>query len=121
MNFLDAAVTRQIGAEVALDLAGTQLVVQGAGAASTALGVRPEHLKVGQDHGSDIGTMTVTHVEQLGGQTIVYGRFADQQQVVATLDGQKSVQAGQQLPLRADLAQCHVFDAAGRRFDAQAA
>ena len=121
MNFLDTSVIRRIGDEVALDLAGTQLVVQGAGTGSTALGVRPEHLKVGRDHGDAIGTMTVTHVEQLGGQTIVYGRFADQQPVVATLDGQQSVHAGQQLPLSADLAQCHVFDAAGRRFGARAA
>ena len=105
---------------MALDLAGTQLVVEGAREA-TSLGVRPDHLKVGAEHGTALGSMTVTHVEQLGGQTIVYGRFPDQQQIVATLDGQKSVQSGDELRLSADLAQCHVFDATGRRFAAQAA
>ena len=119
MNFLEASVSRRIGKEVELDLAGTQLVLRNDDA--VAFGVRPEHLKVGADCGTSLGQMTVTHVEQLGGQTIVYGRFPDHQQIVATLDGQRSVTTGDQLPLSADLAQCHVFDAEGRRAAALAA
>ncbi|WP_299847386.1 sn-glycerol-3-phosphate ABC transporter ATP-binding protein UgpC [uncultured Paracoccus sp.] len=119
MNFLETSISRRIGSDVALDLAGTQLVLRNGDAA--ALGVRPEHLKVGADRGTSLGQMTVTHVEQLGGQTIVHGRFPDQQPIVATLEGQNSVEAGDLLPLSADLAQCHVFDAEGRRAAALAA
>ncbi|MBD9527158.1 ABC transporter ATP-binding protein [Paracoccus sp. PAR01] len=124
MNFLEARVLSS-GGDLALDLAGTSVRLPGYGGrgleATASLGVRPEHLRVGSDQGADLGAMTVTHVEQLGGQTIVYGRLSDGQQIVATLDGQQSVQAGQELPLRVDLARCHVFDADGRRVAARAA
>ena len=124
MNFLDAKVAGRNGAGVTLDLAGAQVTVGDVGARGAqtlCLGVRPEHLEVNSGAGTALGTMSVTHVEQLGGQTIVYGRLKDRQPIIATLDGQKSVAAGDELTVSTDLARCHVFDADGRRVAARAA
>ncbi|ANH06825.1 ABC transporter ATP-binding protein [Shinella sp. HZN7] len=123
MNFLNVSVDGRAGEAVTLDLAGTKLAVRGIDARpeGLCLGVRPEHLDVGSDRGTPLGAMIATHVEQLGGQTIVYGSLKDRQPIVATLNGQKSVRAGEELRLTADLAQCHVFDAGGRRVAVQSA
>ena len=117
MNFLNVAIEGHDDGTATLDLAGTKLAISGidARAAGLCIGVRPEHLDVDAGQGKPLGTMTATHVEQLGGQTIVHGTLGDGQQIVATLNGQKSVKTGQELALSADLARCHVFDADGRR------
>ena len=120
MNFVDAAVISRDGQGMVLDLAGTQVSLPATGARDDQLcfGVRPEHLHVNSTAGTPLGRMTVTHVEHLGGQTIVYGTVPNGQPIIAMIDGQQAVATGDQLNISADLAHCHLFDAEGCRIAA---
>ena len=75
------------------------------------LGVRPEDMTV-----SDGGELsaTVEVVEQLGGETIVYGRLADGQALTAKLAGQAGVRAGDRLSFTLAQERLQLFDATGR-------
>ncbi|MCA0344426.1 ABC transporter ATP-binding protein [Shinella sp. 838] len=75
------------------------------------LGVRPEDMTV-----SDGGELsaTVEVVEQLGGETIVYGRLADGQALTAKLAGQAGVRAGDRLSFTLAQERLQLFDAMGR-------
>ena len=75
------------------------------------LGVRPEDMTV-----SDGGELsaTVEVVEQLGGETIVYGRLADGQALVAKLAGQAGIRTGDRLSFTLAHERLQIFDAAGR-------
>lgn len=123
MNFLDVGIVGRDGGAMTVSLAGTTLTIPGIDvrADRLCLGVRPEHIEVGSGSSTSLGTMIATHVEQLGGQTIVYGALTDKQPIVATINGQKSVRPGEELVLSADLAQCHIFDTDGKRVALQSA
>ena len=116
MNFIEARVIGSDARSVAIELGDTALTLGANGwQGALTFGVRPEHLRVNSDQGTALGAMTVTHVEHLGGQTIVHGHLAGAQPIIATLDGQQSIAAGEELRLSADLTKCHIFDAEGRR------
>lgn len=53
-------------------------------------------------------------VEQLGGETIVYGRLADGQALTAKLAGQAGVRAGDRLSFTLAQERLQLFDAMGR-------
>ncbi|MBA8880998.1 ABC transporter ATP-binding protein [Phyllobacterium myrsinacearum] len=118
MNFFDVTVTRQQAGTTTLGLAGTNIVVPKIDTtvdAKLCLGIRPEHITNDAKDGVALADLTVTHVEHLGGQTIVYGRMADGQSINVTLDGQRTVHPKDTLKVGATLDNCHFFDAAGQR------
>ncbi|CAN7373339.1 sn-glycerol-3-phosphate ABC transporter ATP-binding protein UgpC [Bosea sp. LjRoot90] len=81
------------------------------------LGVRPEHVVAGGTAEIDLGTLTIVHVEQLGGQTIAYGRLADGQAFNVVLEGQRRISAGDSLPIGTMAGGCHLFGNDGLRLN----
>jgi len=73
------------------------------------LGVRPEHVVAGGTAEIDLGALAIVHVEQLGGQTIAYGRLPDGQALNVVLEGQRRISAGDSLPVGAMAGGCHLF------------
>jgi multiple sugar transport system ATP-binding protein len=121
MNFLDVVVKSDKRDNATLDLAGRSIELAGAvGQAQgvkLSLGVRPEHLTTGDEANISLGKLSIIHVEQLGGQTIAYGRLADGQSLTVSLEGQRRIKAGDVLEAGIASQNCHLFDAVGRRVD----
>jgi multiple sugar transport system ATP-binding protein len=119
MNFLDVVVKSDKRDNATLDLAGSSIELAGAvgqaQGAKLSLGVRPEHLTTGDEADISLGKLSIIHVEQLGGQTITYGRLADGQSLTVSLEGQRRIKAGETLNVGIAADHCHLFDAQGRR------
>ncbi|WP_312366450.1 sn-glycerol-3-phosphate ABC transporter ATP-binding protein UgpC [Ensifer sp.] len=119
MNFLDVSVTGHRDNEAVLGLAGADVAVPMAERASIgatlSLGVRPEHIRVKGASGIHLGTLTITHIEHLGGQTIVYGRLPDKQSLIVAMEGQSLLGTGETLSVSIAPEHCHLFDAEGHR------
>ncbi len=81
------------------------------------LGIRPEHVVTEGAAEIDLGALAIIHVEQLGGQTIAYGRLADGQPLNVVLEGQRRINAGDSLPVGAMAAGCHLFASDGLRLN----
>ena len=81
------------------------------------LGVRPEHVITGGTPEIDLGPLAIVHVEQLGGQTIAYGRLADGQALNVVLEGQRRISAGDSLPVGVMAEGCHLFADDGLRLN----
>ncbi|SMR82088.1 carbohydrate ABC transporter ATP-binding protein, CUT1 family [Aliiroseovarius halocynthiae] len=75
------------------------------------IGVRPEDLRLADDGALSV---TVNHVEKLGGDTNVIAHAGDQR-ITARLFGQHDIAAGQQLQFGYDSARAYRFDDAGHR------
>ena len=116
MNLLKVELANSHGGAATFTLAGTQLslpVPIAPGATGITVGVRPEHLVLGDARGLSLGNMQVTHVEQLGGSAFVYGSLSDGQLLTLSLAGQQAIHAGEHIPINIDAALCHVFNAEG--------
>ena len=79
------------------------------------LGIRPEHIGIGEGPGQSLGEAQVDLVEHLGGSTVLHvrPRFGHEPLTVV-LPGQHSCRTGDVVPLRIDSADCHFFDGEGR-------
>ncbi len=86
---------------------------------AVTLGIRPEHLDVVAGDAADV-TVTLDLVEQLGGETCLYGSRADAPSLTVRSEGQCALRRGADLPLRLRREHIHLFDADGRarRLDA---
>lgn len=121
MNFLEAKARGRSDTGLLMDLAGGQVELPGQHAAAEGqkitLGVRPEHLEIaaaGTTGGIDLGEVKIIHVEQLGGQTIAYGKLGEQPMTVS-LDGQRKISAGEAIHVGIAPQNCHLFDENGQR------
>jgi multiple sugar transport system ATP-binding protein len=74
------------------------------------LGVRPEHLQVGDD-GQLKGKVLVA--ERLGGSTFLYVTVEDQPTLTIEADGENPARAHDQLSIKIDGASCHLFTESG--------
>ena len=87
------------------------------GLSSDKLGIRPEHL--GLDHGASAGTDRipgrVSHVEKLGGETLVYVNTQDHGLLTVRMFGEHDFAVDGAVTLRIDPARGFHFDAEGRR------
>ncbi|OOG63165.1 sugar ABC transporter ATP-binding protein [Sinorhizobium sp. A49] len=119
MNFLDVSVVGRRDDGVVIGLAGADvavpLVERAKIGATLGLGVRPEHIRANGAGGTHLGTLTITHIEHLGGQTIVYGRLPDKQALIVAMEGQTLLNTGETLSVSIAPEHCHLFDADGRR------
>ncbi len=71
------------------------------------VGIRPNSVSLSEDGPVKI---EVRSVEQLGGESYVYGSLKDGTQVTVHLSGQISAQVGQTLGIDLDLSNVHLFD-----------
>ena len=85
------------------------------GPAGQTLGIRPEHLQIAD--GGRIGA-TVTHVENLGGDTNVLAHLPDETLITVRLFGQHRIEPESAITLDFDDAQAYHFDAEGARLRA---
>ena len=108
MNFLTAT-----AAGTGLSVAGSPLALPRAVAGATTLGVRPEHITLGEGSGIKLAEVRVDLVENLGGQTVVYATTADGQPLNIVLEGQQPVALGSMVTAHIDPARLHLFDAKG--------
>ncbi len=83
------------------------------GLASHTLGVRPEHLVLSRSAGQIAGK--VSHVEKLGGETLVYVHTPDQGLLTVRLFGEHDARVDEPVFLTPDAARAFHFDAAGQR------
>ncbi|HEX9857870.1 MAG TPA: ABC transporter ATP-binding protein [Paracoccaceae bacterium] len=78
-----------------------------------SMGIRPEHLAISREGGQIAGT--VSHVEKLGGETLVYVNTEAQGLLTVRLFGEHSYVVGEVVHLTPDAARAFHFDAQGQR------
>ncbi len=83
------------------------------GMRSQTMGVRPEHISVARDAGQIGGT--VSHVEKLGGETLVYVNTSGQGLLTVRLFGEHGFAVDEAVFVTPDTARAFHFDAAGLR------
>jgi multiple sugar transport system ATP-binding protein len=83
------------------------------GMRSDTMGVRPEHIALSRDAGQITGT--VSHVEKLGGETLVYVNTPAQGLLTIRLFGEHDYAVDETAFLTPDQARAFHFDAAGLR------
>lgn len=118
MNFLKARIAAVEEVETAIEVCGGTIRLprrlNGAmPGEEVSFGIRPEHLSA-RDSGIELATINVELVENLGGETMLYGITPDNQQITVALDGQQKVERGTNLPVYFDPGRCHVFGANGK-------
>jgi len=120
MNFLTvkASGVDEAGITIAGDgVPALKVAVDPAGATTgedVTLGIRPEHIKLGTEGGLPV---TVTFVERLGHQTVVQAhRGDDETPLIAVLDGDVPVKAGEQRQFVFSGEDCHLFNADGNAY-----
>jgi multiple sugar transport system ATP-binding protein len=113
MNFVDVVVSGREDAGIGIALAGSCLTIRArhsvAAGEKLTLGIRPEHVLAASASDVDLGTLSVIHVEQLGGHTIAYGRLADGQALTVTREGQYKITPGDTLRVGAASSEFHLF------------
>jgi ABC-type sugar transport system ATPase subunit len=115
MNFLEAKVTGRDAAGLCVALPGGESLSVAADASkgsagdTVTIGIRPEHVVLA-DSGLPV---TVGLIEQLGGNTVLYGTLSAQQPVVVQAVGQSAVRRGDTVHVQFPPAACHPFDAQG--------
>lgn len=83
------------------------------GMRSDTMGVRPEHITITRDDGQMPGT--VSHVEKLGGETLVYVNVPDQGLLTVRLFGEHSFTVDENVHVTPDASRALHFDKAGLR------
>ena len=117
MNLLPTKVTAVADGIVTVELPGGLQLPVPANAGSVevggrmTLGLRPEHLAVGNEANGPSVELEVYVTEPLGGETILYGHVGDSQTLVVKVSGEVQVQKGQRIPVHIVPATCHLFDA----------
>ncbi|HVG47599.1 MAG TPA: ABC transporter ATP-binding protein [Rubellimicrobium sp.] len=83
------------------------------GEAADTIGVRPEHLSIARQGGTIPGT--VSHVEKLGGETLVYVRTEPHGLLTIRLFGEHDFAVDEAVALTPDGSRAFRFDASGQR------
>ena len=87
------------------------------GLSSETLGIRPEHLSLDHGTGAEPGRIPgrVSHVEKLGGETLVYVHTEDHGLLTVRLFGEQDYAVDEAVGMRLDPARLFHFDAEGQR------
>ena len=113
MNFLPGRVTHETRFELAATgRALANLSVPSPAAPSADLGIRPEHVEIAAGGAAD-AELVVDIVEQLGGESYLYGALADGTALTLRCQNETSVQRGERLPIRFQRDRLHLFDVSG--------
>jgi ABC-type sugar transport system ATPase subunit len=122
MNFLEARVIgrRDDGVEVRVNDGTLLALPRDPGGAKDGdrltLGIRPEHLMIGDNVGAaHPSARVVVHLtEPLGGESFVYGSLLSGESLTIKQPGQVFIKSGAEIAVSIDPALCHLFDAEGR-------
>ena len=120
MNFLSGAVsaTDATGVRVTLDAnptgtAGTAIPVRGddvAPGTKVTLGIRPEHIALGQGGAGDLSlNATIEQLEQLGAASFLYCALPSGEKLTVQVAGQVKSQVGEMVAVSFPAAATHVF------------
>ena len=118
MNFLKARIAGVTEGETAIEVCGGTIrlprrLERAQPGDEATFGIRPEHLSA-HEGGIALAPINVEIVENLGGETMLYGITPDSQNVTVALEGQQKVERGTNLAVYFDPARCHVFGADGK-------
>jgi multiple sugar transport system ATP-binding protein len=115
MNLLPARVAASGQVTIGNDTRSIPLPSTGqtASGASITLGARPEHIDVVDETQADL-VITVNLVEQLGGETYLYGSAPGLPELTVRQDGQARYDRNQKVGLRLEREALHLFDADGQ-------
>ena len=115
MNLLPARVAASGQVTIGNDTRSIPLPSTGqtASGASITLGARPEHIDVVDETQADL-VITVNLVEQLGGETYLYGSAPGLPELTVRQDGQARYDRNQRVGLRLKREALHLFDADGQ-------
>jgi len=115
MNLLPARVAGSGQVTVGNDTRSIPLPSTGqtASGAGITLGARPEHIDVVDETQADL-IITVNLVEQLGGETYLYGSAPGLPELTVRQDGQAKYDRNQRVGLRLEREALHLFDADGQ-------
>jgi multiple sugar transport system ATP-binding protein len=115
MNLLPARVAGSGQVTIGNDTRSIPLPSTGqtASGASITLGARPEHIDVVDETQADL-IITVNLVEQLGGETYLYGSAPGLPELTVRQDGQARYDRNQRVGLRLEREALHLFDADGQ-------
>ena len=115
MNLLPARVAGSGQVTIGNDTRSIPLPSTGqtASGASITLGARPEHIDVVDETQADL-VITVNLVEQLGGETYLYGSAPGLPELTVRQDGQARYDRNQRVGLRLKRDALHLFDADGQ-------
>ncbi len=117
MNFVDVTVRSDAGATT-VEAEGLRLTVRTADAPALAgfggrrviLGVRPEHLMLGDGAAGQNFDARVEVVEQLGSEILLEARVGSQSVTVARVPAETAIASGDQVRLSAEPGRLHFFD-----------
>jgi ABC-type sugar transport system ATPase subunit len=102
-----------------VDIAGIGLLGAAIAAGDVTVGIRPEHLAIGQ--AGDVSMEgTITLLEYLGSEVFVYVALPNGQTLLAQAPGHARYQRGDTVQLGFRAKDAHFFDAAGMRIEAGA-
>lgn len=113
MNFLDARISTdgqcvEIPGDICLALGDERML--GQGGKKVTIGIRPEHFELADD-GADTIQLVVDHVELLGADTLVYGHFSkDKNLLTIRLPYIHHFDRKTVLPLSVSPEKIHIFD-----------
>jgi multiple sugar transport system ATP-binding protein len=115
MNLLPARVAGSGQVTIGNDTRSIPLPSTGptASGASITLGARPEHIDVIDETQADL-IITVNLVEQLGGETYLYGSAPGLPELTVRQDGQARYDRNQRVGLRLEREALHLFDTDGQ-------
>jgi ABC-type sugar transport system ATPase subunit len=115
MNLLPARVAGSGQVTIGNDTRSIPLPSTGqtASGAGITLGARPEHIDVVDETQADL-IITVNLVEQLGGETYLYGSAPGLPELTVRQDGQARYDRNQRVGLRLEREALHLFDADGQ-------
>jgi ABC-type sugar transport system ATPase subunit len=125
MNFIRVPRAKREGHEITVELADGAIIkipvaTDYAGEMDgLEIGIRPEDVSISQ---GDKGLrLTIDVVEQLGNETILYGRLADAQPMTVRLAGQARFAPGENVTLEVSKDRVIVFDQAGKNINVKRA
>ena len=87
---------------------------------SLEIGIRPEHLVLGDDDSEIRIEAEVDLVENLGDETVLYAELKDGQRIIARTSGDTEIGKGSNINLSTNIERCHFFDQDGARIERDA-
>ena len=116
MNFLDGTIAERTADTVTLKLVGDHSVsldakqIGGGAGDAIEMGVRANHLELATSEADADLIVAVQSVEQLGGETYLYGTIGGEVSFTVNVQGQSTIVGGDRVPVKIKPALVHVFD-----------
>jgi multiple sugar transport system ATP-binding protein len=123
MNLLPGRLVAAEPGHAEVDVHGARLRVavdarRAAAGDSVSVGIRPEHLRAGDQGPGAVLPSTLQQMERLGDSSLLYLELApDATWVTLRVEGAATAVPGQPVPLRVAAEHGHLFDAGGRAFE----